>query len=153
MRFASAGSPLVSKGCNSSTDRRRLAYRKHSGGVLDHHDCAAAWFADWPLILPAFIDAHHVPGWNPDPTRASRPFSKIATVFVIAKVRGLLLIETWSVPSHAARHLRSEMIAGYGSNGGPYQPCAPRRGREEPASAIGMAIAEEGIHRRMSSPS
>jgi 3-oxoacyl-[acyl-carrier-protein] synthase II len=146
MRFGFRGlSHIVSTGCTSSTDAIGYAMRNIQAGVL-HTVVAGGVDAPLaPLILRGFqLMRIMSTRWNQEPERASRPFSKDRDGFVIAEGAWFFILEEMERARARGAHIYGE-IAGYGSTCEAYHRVRLEECGEEPARAIGMALAEAGI--------
>ena len=82
--------------------------------------------------------------WNHDPTRASRPFSKDRDGFIIAEGSWFFVLEEMERAKARGAHIYGE-IAGYGSTCEAFHRVRLEECGEEPARAMGIAMAEGGI--------
>src|ERR1017187_3629636 len=146
MSFGFRGlSHIFSTGCTSSTDAIGYAMRNIQAGVL-HTVVAGGVDAPLaPLILRGFkLMRIMSTRWNLEPQRASRPFSKDRDGFVIAEGAWFFILEEMERARARGAHIYGE-IAGYGSTCEAYHRVRLEECGEEPARAIGMALAEAGI--------
>jgi 3-oxoacyl-[acyl-carrier-protein] synthase II len=146
MRFGLRGfSHIISTGCTSSTDAIGYAYRQIQAGVLDTIVAGGVDSPIAPLILRGFqlmrIMSTH---WNHEPQRASRPFSRDRDGFVIAEGSWFFIMEELEHARRRGAHIYGE-VAGYGSTCEAYHRVRLEECGEEPARAIGLALAEAGI--------
>src|ERR1700683_2098303 len=146
MRFGFRGmSHIVSTGCTSSTDAIGYAYRNIQAGGLDVMVAGGRDAPLAPLILRGFIVMRIMStGWNSQPQRASRPFSRDRDGFVIAEGAWFFVMEEMEQAKARGVHIYGE-IAGYGSTCEAYHRVRLEECGEEPARAIGLAIGEAGI--------
>jgi len=146
MRFGLRGmSHVVTTGCTSSTDAIGYAYRQIQAGVL-------------PMMLAGGADAPLAPGimrgfslmkimtsqWNEQPERASRPFSKDRSGFVVAEGSWMFMLEEYEHARARGAKIYAE-VAGYGSTCEAYHRVRLAECGEEPARAIALAMQEAGI--------
>jgi 3-oxoacyl-[acyl-carrier-protein] synthase II len=146
MRFGLRGfSHIVSTGCTSSTDAIGYAFRQIQAGVVNTIVAGGVDSPIAPLILRGFqlmrIMSTH---WNHEPQRASRPFSRDRDGFVIAEGSWFFIIEEREHALERGVRIYGE-IAGYGSTCEAYHRVRLEECGEEPARAIGLALAEAGI--------
>lgn len=146
MRFGFRGlSHIVSTGCTSSTDAMGYAYRNIQAGVLSTVVAGGVDAPIAPLILRGFqLMRIMTTRWNHEPQRASRPFSRDRDGFVIAEGAWFFIIEEMEQARARGVHIYGE-IAGYGSTCEAYHRVRLEECGEEPARAIGLALAEAGI--------
>jgi 3-oxoacyl-[acyl-carrier-protein] synthase II len=146
MRFGFRGmSHIVSTGCTSSTDAIGYAYRNIQAGVLDVMVAGGVDAPLAPLILRGFIVMRIMStGWNSQPQRASRPFSRDRDGFVIAEGAWFFVMEEMEHARARGAHIYGE-VAGYGSTCEAYHRVRLEECGEEPARTMQMAIEEAGI--------
>jgi len=146
MRFGFRGlSHIVSTGCTSSTDAMGYAYRNIQAGVLDTVVTGGVDSPIAPLILRGFqLMRIMSTGWNDEPERASRPFSKDRDGFVLAEGSWFFVMEEMEQAKARGAHIYGE-IAGYGSTCEAYHRVRLEECGEEPARAIGLSLKEGGI--------
>lgn len=146
MRFGFRGlSHIVSTGCTSSTDALGYAFYHIQRGSLSTVVAGGVDSPIAPLILRGFqlmrIMSTH---WNQEPQRASRPFSRDRDGFVIAEGAWFFVIEEMEQARARGAHIYGE-IAGYGSTCEAFHRVRLEECGEEPARAIGMALADAGV--------
>jgi 3-oxoacyl-[acyl-carrier-protein] synthase II len=146
MRFGFRGmSHIVSTGCTSSTDAIGYAYRNIQAGVLDTMVAGGVDAPIAPLILRGFMMMRIMStGWNSQPERASRPFSRDRAGFVIAEGAWFFVMEDLERARARGVHIYGE-IAGYGSTCEAFHRVRLEECGEEPARTMQMAIEEGGI--------
>lgn len=146
MRFGFRGlSHIISTGCTSSTDAIGYAYRHIQTGVLDTVVAGGVDSPIAPLILRGFqLMRIMTTRWNHAPERASRPFSRDRDGFVLAEGAWFFVIEEMERAQARGAHIYGE-IGGYGSTCEAYHRVRLEECGEEPARAIGMALAEAAI--------
>lgn len=146
MRFGFRGmSHIVSTGCTSSTDAIGYAFRNIQCGVLDTFLAGGVDAPIAPLILRGFILMRILTqGWNGEPKRASRPFSKDRTGFVLGEGAWFFILEELEHARARGARIYGE-IAGYGSTCEAFHRVRLQECGEEPARAIGLAMKEAGI--------
>jgi 3-oxoacyl-[acyl-carrier-protein] synthase II len=146
MRFGFRGlSHVISTGCTSSTDALGYACRNIQSGVLDILIAGGVDAPIAPLIIRGFMAMRILAsGWNDEPERASRPFSKDREGFVIAEGSWFFVLEERERALARGAHVFGE-IAGYGSTCEAYHRVRLEECGEEPARAIGLAMEEAGI--------
>ncbi len=146
MRFGFRGmSHIVSTGCTSSTDAIGYAYRNIQAGVLDVMVAGGVDAPIAPLILRGFIVMRIMStGWNSQPERASRPFSRDRDGFVIAEGAWFFVMEDMERARARGAHIYGE-VAGYGSTCEAFHRVRLEESGEEPARTMQLAIEEGGI--------
>ena len=147
MRFGFRGySHVVTAGCTSSTDALGYAYQHIQAGVQ-------------PLFLVGGVDSPITAGiikgysmlhalaqsWNDQPQRASRPFSKDRSGFVLAEGSWMFILEEYEHARSRGARIYAE-ITGYGSTCEAFHRVRMSDSPEEPARAISLAMQEAGLH-------
>ncbi|HYM13221.1 MAG TPA: beta-ketoacyl-[acyl-carrier-protein] synthase family protein [Bryobacterales bacterium] len=146
MHFGFRGSShVISTGCTSSSDALGYAFHQIRYGLSKK---VVAGGADAPisyLIVRGFILMRILtPRWNHAPHRASRPFSADRDGFVLGEGAWFFVLESLDGARARGAHIYGE-IAGYGSTCEAYHRVRLEEGGEEPARAMGLAIAEAGV--------
>lgn len=146
MRFGLRGmSHVISTGCTSSTDALGYALRTIQAGALDVMVAGGVDAPIAPLILRGFIAMRILAsGWNDEPQRASRPFSKDRGGFVIAEGAWFFVLEERERALARGAKIIGE-IAGYGSTCDAYHRVRLEECGEEPARAMTLALDEAGV--------
>lgn len=146
MRFGFRGlSHVVSTGCTSSTDAIGYAARNIQAGVLDQIVAGGVDAPIAPLILRGFMAMRIMStGWNSEPQRASRPFSRDRDGFVIAEGAWFLVLEELEHARARGAHIYGE-ISGYASTCEAYHRVRLEECGEEPARTMQMAMEEGGV--------
>jgi 3-oxoacyl-[acyl-carrier-protein] synthase II len=146
MRFGFRGlSHVISTGCTSSTDALGYACRHIQAGGLDILVAGGVDAPIAPLILRGFMAMRILAsGWNDEPSRASRPFSRDRQGFVIAEGSWFFVLEERERARSRGARILGE-IAGYGSTCEAFHRVRLEECGEEPARAITLAIEEAGI--------
>lgn len=138
-------SHVVSTGCTSSTDAIFYA-AQHI--VLGRQDTIIAGGVDSP-IAPGILKGFEVmtvltDGWNDEPHRASRPFSKDRSGIVISEGSWIFVLETLENALDRNAKIYAE-IAGYGSTCDAYHRVRLEENGIEPARAMTLALNDAGI--------
>jgi 3-oxoacyl-[acyl-carrier-protein] synthase II len=146
MRFGFRGlSHIVSTGCTSSTDAIGYAYRNIQAGVLNTMIAGGVDAPIAPLILRGFMMMRIMStGWNAQPERASRPFSRDRDGFVIAEGAWFFVMEELEHARARGAHIYGE-VAGYASTCEAFHRVRLEECGEEPARTMQMAMEEGGI--------
>jgi 3-oxoacyl-[acyl-carrier-protein] synthase II len=146
MRFGLRGmSHIISTGCTSSTDAIGYAFRHIQTGVMKMMVAGGVDSPIAPLIVRGFqLMRIMTSRWNEEPTRASRPFSKDRDGFVLAEGAWFFILEEMEHARARGAHIYGE-VAGYGSTCEAYHRVRLEECGEEPARAIGLALAEGNI--------
>src|ERR1043166_1869830 len=147
MAFGLRGlSHVVSTGCTSSTDA--LAYAAQHI-ALGRQELMIAGGVDAPLapgILAGFnLLTVLTTEWNDDPQRASRPFTRNRSGMVLGEGAWVYVLEEYERAKQRGANVYAEII-GYGSTCDAYQRVRLQEGGDEPARAMGLAMADAGIN-------
>ncbi|GFK95621.1 3-oxoacyl-[acyl-carrier-protein] synthase 2 [Fundidesulfovibrio magnetotacticus] len=81
---------------------------------------------------------------NDDPKRASRPFDKERTGFVIGEGAGILVLEELEFAKARGARILAEVV-GFGASGDAFHMTAPPESGEGMALAMGAALRESGL--------
>jgi 3-oxoacyl-[acyl-carrier-protein] synthase II len=146
MRFGFRGpSHVISTGCTSSSDALGYACRHIQAGGLDLLVAGGVDAPIAPLILRGFMAMRIMAsGWNQEPQRASRPFSRDRQGFVLAEGSWFFVLEERERARSRGARILGE-IAGYGSTCEAFHRVRLEECGEEPARAITLALEEAGI--------
>jgi len=146
MRFGFRGlSHVISTGCTSSTDAIGYATRNIQMGVLDTMIAGGVDAPIAPLILRGFMIMRILStSWNREPERASRPFSRDRDGFVLGEGAWFFVLEEMERAKARGARIYGE-VAGYGSTCEAFHRVRLEECGEEPARAIGLALAEGGV--------
>src|SRR5579884_1146642 len=146
MRFGFRGmSHLISTGCTSSTDAIGYASREVQWGSLPWILVGGVDSPLAPLILRGFMVMRILTtSWNDEPERASRPFSRDRSGFVLAEGAWFLVLEDFDEAKARGANIYGE-IAGYASTCEAYHRVRLEECGEERARAMTMAIEQAGI--------
>jgi 3-oxoacyl-[acyl-carrier-protein] synthase II len=146
MRFGFRGaSHVVTTGCTSSTDAIAYAYRQIQLGVVPQMLTGGVDAPLAPGILKGFtLMKIMTPSWNEQPERGSRPFSKDRDGFVVAEGSWMFVLEELEHARARGAKIYAE-LAGYGSTCEAFHRVRLEECGEEPARAIGLALAEAGV--------
>jgi len=146
MRFGFRGlSHLISTGCTSSTDALGYAAQQLQRGELDYVIAGGVDAPIAPLIIRGFqLMRIMTSRWNREPQRGSRPFSRDRDGFVLGEGSWFFVLERLEHALARGAHIYGE-IAGYGSTCEAYHRVRLEECGEEPARAIGLALADAGV--------
>ena len=148
MRFGFRGpSHVVTTGCTSSTDALGYAFDQIRHGRIPAMLAGGVDAPIAPGIMKGFtLMRIMTPSWNHAPERASRPFSADRDGFVVAEGAWMFLLEDYDRARARGARILAE-IAGYGSTCEAFHRVRLEECGEEPARAIGLALADAGIAR------
>ncbi len=146
IRFGFRGlSHLISTGCTSSSDALGYAMRHVQRGELEYAVAGGVDAPIAPLIIRGFQLLRIMTSrWNHAPQRASRPFSRDRDGFVLGEGSWFFVLEQLEHARARGARIYGE-IAGYGSTCDAYHRVRLEECGEEPARAIGLALADAGV--------
>jgi 3-oxoacyl-[acyl-carrier-protein] synthase II len=146
MKFSLRGpSHVISTGCTSSTDAIGHALSLIRYGRLDRVLVGGSDSPIGPGILTGFCLMRIMStGWNEDPERASRPFSKDRDGFVLAEGSWMLVLEEREAAMARGAFIYAE-IAGYGATCEAFHRVRLDENGEEPARAMHLALDDAGL--------
>ena len=138
-------SHVVSTGCTSSTDAVGYAAEQIRHGALDAVitggvDTVVSYLVMWSFELMRILAS----GWNHEPERASRPFSKDRNGFVLGEGAWVFVLESLQSALARGAPIYGE-IAGYGSTCDAYHRVRLDESGEEPARAMQLALEDAWV--------
>lgn len=138
-------SHIVSTGCTSSSDAIGHAFRTIRAGAIDTIIAGGVDAPIAPLIVRGFqLMRIMTSQWNDQPERASRPFSKDRSGFVLSEGAWFLVMEERERAIARGAHIYGEIL-GYGSTCEAFHRVRLEESGEEPARAIGLALKEAAL--------
>lgn len=129
--------------CASSTQCIGEAFKMIQDGRADVIIAGGTEAAITPLSIAGFTSMTALSNSN-DPSRASIPFDKERSGFVMGEGAGIIILESLEHASKRGARIYSEM-AGYGTSCDAYHMTAPSPDGEGPARAMTEAIKDAGI--------
>lgn len=138
-------SHIVSTGCTSSSDAIGHAFRTIRAGAIDTIIAGGVDAPIAPLIVRGFqLMRIMTSQWNEQPQRASRPFSKDRSGFVLSEGAWFLVMEERERALARGAHIYGEIL-GYGSTCEAFHRVRIEESGEEPARAIRLALKEASL--------
>jgi 3-oxoacyl-[acyl-carrier-protein] synthase II len=98
-----------------------------------------------PLAVGGFCAMKALSTRNDEPERASRPFEKDRTGFVMAEGAGIIMLEEMESAKKRGAKIYGEMM-GYGCNSDAHHITAPSPGGEGAARCMNLALKDAGIN-------
>jgi len=83
--------------------------------------------------------------FNEEPTRASRPFDKNRSGFVMGEGSGVVVLETLEHAKQRGAHIYAELV-GYGSNSDAYHITSPSPGGVQAAKCMQLALKDAAMN-------
>jgi 3-oxoacyl-[acyl-carrier-protein] synthase II len=145
MRFGAKGPINCSvTACAAGTSAIGDSYKIIAHGYADAMITGGVEAAVTPLGVAGFCAMRALSTRNDDPQKASRPFDKGRTGFVIAEGCGILILEELSFALRRGARIYAEMI-GYGCTSDAYHLAAPPPGHEGACRSMKVAIKDAGL--------
>lgn len=129
--------------CASGTHSIGEAYRNLQAGINDVIVAGGTESCVCPMGIAGF-NALTALSTSADPERASIPFDKERSGFVLGEGAGVLVLETLEHAQERGAKILGEIV-GYGATGDAYHITKPAKDGEGAARAMALAIKEAGI--------
>jgi len=129
--------------CATGTDSIGYAYRLVKDGYQDAVYAGGTEASICPMGIGGF-EAMSALSFSDDPTRASIPFDKDRSGFVMGEGAGIVLVESLESAIKRGANIICEIV-GYGQTSDAYHITAPNPDGKGPAVAMLNAIGEAGI--------
>lgn len=130
--------------CAAGSNAIGDAFRIIQDGYAQAMICGGCEAAITPLSIAGFASARTLSLRNDDPKRASRPFDKDRSGFVMGEGAGILILEELEHALSRGAKIYAEMI-GYGMTCDAYHMTSPVPGGKGAARAIQLALKDGGI--------
>lgn len=144
MRYQFKGANFcVTTACASGAHAIGEAFRAIKHGYLDAAVTGGAEAAISEFGIAGFENMTALTS-SADPNRASIPFDKERSGFVMGEGSGILVLEEYEHALARGAHIYAE-LCGYGATGDAYHITSPDPSGEGPAMAIRLALQEAGI--------
>jgi 3-oxoacyl-[acyl-carrier-protein] synthase II len=130
--------------CAGGTNAVGDAFHYIRDGYADVMLCGGTEAAITPLAIGGFTSMKAL-SQSTDPNRASIPFDKERSGFVMGEGAGVLLLEELSHAQERGATILAEMV-GYGATCDAYHMTAPRPDGSGGAKAMTVALADGGVH-------
>ncbi len=137
------GNQCIVTACASSTDAIGESFRKIKGGYMDIMLTGGAEASITPLGIGGFTSMTALSDSN-DPNRASIPFDKERSGFVMGEGSGILVLEEREHALKRGAHIYGEVV-GFGTSCDAGHMTAPDPHGKFAGMAIEAALAEAGI--------
>jgi len=144
MRYGAKGPNLpVVTACSSGTNAIGEAFRAIKAGAADAILTGGTEASINPLAVGGFANAMALTSAT-DPDRASIPFDKERSGFVIGEGAGIVVLEELGHALARGAHIYAEIV-GYGNTCDAYHMTAPQPDAEGATAMIKLVFAEAGI--------
>ena len=130
--------------CASGTCAIGDAFRMIAWGYADAMITGGADAAVTPLAVAGFNAMRALSTRNEEPEKASRPFDRERTGFVIGEGCGLLVLEEMTAARQRGARIYAEIV-GYGTTSDAYHVATPPPGHEGAARCMHVALADAGL--------
>ncbi|MFA5113209.1 MAG: beta-ketoacyl-ACP synthase II [Candidatus Margulisiibacteriota bacterium] len=130
--------------CATGTHCLGEAYKTIQRGAAKAVIAGGSEAAITPLGVASFIAAGALSNQNAEPTRASRPFDKARSGFVMGEGAGILVLEELEFAKARGANILAEII-GYGASGDANHITAPAPGGEGAARALRAALKDANL--------
>lgn len=138
-------SHLISTGCTSSTDALGYALMNLKMGTTDYILAGGADATITEGVMTGFCMMRIVStAHNSEPERASRPFSRDRSGFVLSEGAWMFVIEREETARARGARIYAE-LAGYGSTCDAHHRVRMDESGEEPARAMGLALQQAAV--------
>ncbi len=135
----------IATACASGTDALGLALDTIRSGRLDVCLAGGSESGITEFSIKSFAGMHALTDkFNDAPEKASRPFDKDRSGFVMGEGGGILVLEELEHAKARGAKIYAE-LAGYGASADAYHITSPRPGGETCAKALSRAIRDAGI--------
>ncbi len=129
--------------CASGTNAVGDAFRHIRDGYAEVMLCGGAEASITPLAMGGFT-AMKALSDETDPLRASIPFDRERSGFVMGEGAGALVLESYEHARARGAHIYAEVL-GYGANCDAYHITAPAPGGSGGAACMAMALTDAGV--------
>ncbi|MDQ5988676.1 MAG: 3-oxoacyl-[acyl-carrier-protein] synthase 2 [Syntrophus sp. SKADARSKE-3] len=133
--------------CAAGTDAIGGACRLIAGNYADIMIAGGAEAAITPLTVGGFNVMRALSTNNDEPGKASRPFDRDRSGFVISEGSGVVVLEALPAALDRGARIYAEII-GYGSTSDAYHMAAPPPGHEGAARCMAVALRDAAIEPR-----
>ena len=134
----------IGTACTASADAIGLALGQIASGMVDAAVVGGSDAPIFPLLYASFDRIGALSKLNDPPERASRPFSRERSGFVLSEGAGAMVLEAAEVALERGAHIYAE-LAGFGATCDAYHHLAPAPDGQQGARAIQQALAQAGL--------
>jgi len=134
----------VSNACSSSADSLGFAFRMIRDGYADYMLAGGVESCVLPIAVAGFGNMRALSSWQGDPTKASRPFSKDRSGFVMSEGGALMVLERYDKAVERGAKIYAE-VTGYGSTADAHHITAMHPEGRGAIKALEMALDDAGV--------
>ncbi len=134
----------ISTACTAGADAIGLAFGQVASGMLDGALAGGSEAPLFPGLYAAFDRLRVLSRSNEPPERASRPFSRDRTGFVLGEGAGVLMLEAEEVARARGARIYAE-VAGFGATCDAFHHIRPAPDGVQGARALVQALAQAGV--------
>ncbi len=134
----------VSTACTAAADALGLAYGQVASGVLDAVLVGGSEAPLFPGLFSAFDRLQVLSRANDPPERASRPFSRDRSGFVLSEGAAMLVLEAEEAARERGARVYAE-LAGFGATSDAFHHIRPAPDGLQAARALTQALAAAGV--------
>ena len=134
----------VSTACTASADALGLAYGQVASGVLDAVLVGGSEAPIFPGLFSAFDRLQVLSRANDPPERASRPFSRDRSGFVLSEGAAMLVLEAEETARERGARVYAE-LAGFGATSDAFHHIRPAPDGLQAARALTQALVAAGV--------
>ena len=134
----------VTNACSSSADSIGLAYRAIRDGYADYMLAGGAESCITPVSLAVLGNMRALSRWKGDPKKASRPFDRDRTGFVLAEGSGMVVLERKDFAEKRGAYMYAEIV-GYGATSDAHHITAMHPEGRGAKRAIELALKEANV--------
>ena len=134
----------LTSACASSGDAIGVAFRAIKDGYADYMLTGGTESCVVPVAIAGFGNMRALSTWTGDPKRASRPFDKQRSGFVMAEGAAMLVLERMDLAVARGADIVAEIV-GYGATSDAHHITAMHPEGRGAVSAINLAMHEAGL--------
>lgn len=130
--------------CTAGADSVGVAVGQIASGMVDAVLAGGSDAPIFPLLFSSFDRLGALSRLNDPPERASRPFSRERSGFVLSEGAGVVMLEAEDVARARGARVYAE-LAGFGASCDSYHQLAPAPEGEQGARAVRLALEQAGV--------
>lgn len=134
----------ISTACTAGADAAGLALGLIASGIVDAAIVGGSDAPIFPLLFHSFDRLQVVSRLNDPPSRASRPFSRDRSGFVLSEGAGAVVLEAEEVACARGARVYAE-LAGFGANSDAHHHLQPSPDGHQAVRVVAQALAHAGV--------